>query len=235
MRVEGLRLPPSDYDWRLMLGRRAFPDYMSSALRRRYGRSSSPPTVEDSEFYGAAFRVKRGRARPRVLDPDPMVSLRPDGGEWRGSEDAVLTVLPEHLRIELPEGVAASDIRVSFGWFPGWEYRVDGGAWREAIRRSWLLSGEVPAGARVVEYRYSALRPWDRAAGLAMSVLTWLGLIGWRLRRAVPTDAPTTPPTPAMPSPPLQANDPGATIAPGPDSRQGDHQRGSRGTLSSSR
>jgi len=183
VRVEGLRLPPSDYDWQLLLGRRAFPDYMSSTLRRRYGRSSKPPTVEESEFYGASFRVRRARAQPQVLSPDPMVSLRPEGGEWAGAEDAVLTVLPERLTVALPAGTVASDIRISFGWFPGWEYRVDGGPWRPAQRRSWLLSGEVPDGAQRVEYRYSAWRPWDRAAGLVISALTWLGLLGWRLRR----------------------------------------------------
>ncbi|MCO4772678.1 MAG: hypothetical protein KDA24_21785, partial [Deltaproteobacteria bacterium] len=183
VRVEGARLPPSDYDWQLALGRRAFPEYMAPKLRRRYGRSSKPPTKEESEFYGASFRIRRGQSEPLVLNPDPMVSLRPTGAEWMGANEAGLTVKPEHLTIALPDGVQAGELRVSFGYFPGWEARVDGGAWRPAGRRSWLLATDIPSGARRVEMRFSATAPWGRSVGILLSLTTLLGLGGTTIRR----------------------------------------------------
>ncbi len=183
VRIEDARLPPSDYDWQLSLGRRAFPEYMAPALRSRYGRSSKPPTREQSEFYGASYRLRRGTARPLALSPDPMVSLRAAGGDWQGAADAALTVRPERFTIALPVGRRAGDLRLSMAWFPGWEASVDGGPFQPAERASWLLATPVPEGARTVVFRYSATRPWDRAAGLALSALTWIGLLGVGLRR----------------------------------------------------
>ena len=109
--------------------------------------------------------------------------MRPRGSEWRGAESVTLEVLPERLAIGLPEGVEAGDLRVSFGYFPGWEVQVDGGDWVPAGRKSWLLAAEIPDGAREVLFRYSAWRPWDRAIGFGISALTALGLLGFGSRR----------------------------------------------------
>jgi len=188
VRIEDARLPPSDYDWNLSLGRRAFPEYMSAPLRRKYGRSSKPPTREESEFYGASFRVRRGVARPVALTPQSMVSLRPDDGEW-GQIEAGLSVLPERFTVSLPPGVPAGEVRLSMAWFPGWEASVDSGPFRAADKRSSLLATHVPADARSVVFRYSAYKPWDRSAGWALSVLSWLVLAGFaRARRATTRD-----------------------------------------------
>lgn len=201
VRIENVRLPPSDYDWQLSLGRRAFPEYMAPKLRRRYGRSSKPPTREQSEFYGASYRIRRGAAKPVALNPEPMVSFRASGKAWRGLAEAQLTLLPERFTITLPPGLTTGEVRLSMGWFPGWEASVDGGAWTGADKKSWLLATEVPTGAKRVVFRYSAVRPWDRSLGLGLSLMTLLALLGKGLR----------------------SKGPEATTAPGPDSRQGDH------------
>lgn len=181
-RIEDVRLPPSDYDWELALGRRAFPEYMAPKLRQRYGRSSKPPTRAESEFYGATHRIRRGRAEAQVLDPEPMVAHRPEGGEWSGLEQASFDLLPERVRIVLPGGLLAGEVRFTMGWFPGWEASVDGGPWRATHHRSWLQAADVPAGAREVRLRYSAFRPWDRSAGLLLTLATGMGMVWWRRR-----------------------------------------------------
>jgi hypothetical protein len=191
VRIEDARLPPSDYDWNLALGRRAFPEYMSRKLRRRYGLHSKPPSVETSEFYGASFRVRRGKARPVLLSPEPMVSYRPDGEEWRGLADAEFVIRPEHISITAAQPLQAGRVRFSMAWFPGWEVSVDGGEWSAAPMSSSLLAVRIPERTRSIEFRYSALRPWGRAAGLLLSGLTLLGLgvlASHQLRRGQPRD-----------------------------------------------
>lgn len=191
VRIEDARLPPSDYDWNLALGRRAFPDYMSEELRRRYGLYSEPPSVETSEFYGASFRVRRGKARPVALSPQPMVAFRPDGEGWRGLADAAFTLRPEQVQIQFAEPVGPGRVRFTMGWFPGWEVHADGGPWEPAARSSWLLATRVPDGTRTVAFRYSAFRPWGRGvgllgSGLALLALALLGVA--RARREEPRD-----------------------------------------------
>lgn len=190
VRIEDARLPPADYDWELALGRRAFPEYMSRKLRRNYGLHSKPPSVARSQFYGASFRVKRGRSEPQVLEPEPMVSFRPDGAEWGGLADAQFVVRPERIVITPSEPLASGRLRFTMAWFPGWEVRADDGPWEAAARSSSLLAVRVPAGTETVEFRYSAWRPWGRGVGLAVSLVTLLGLVGAGvgLRRERPRD-----------------------------------------------
>jgi len=192
VRIEGARLPPSDYDWNLALGRRAFPEYMSRKLRRRYGLHSKPPSVETSEFYGASFRVRRGKAKPQLLSPEPMVSFRPDDEEWRGLADAEFDIRPEHISITAAQPRGAGRVRFSMAWCPGGEVRADEGDWEVAARSSSLLAVRVPDGTRTIEFRYSALRPWGRGVGLLVSSLTILGLgvlVRRRSGREWPRDA----------------------------------------------
>ncbi len=186
VRIEDARLPPSDYDWNLALGRRAFPEYMSRKLRRRYGLHSKPPSVETSQFYGASFRVRRGKAKAQVLSPEPMVAFRPDGEDWQGLADAEFDVRPEHISITAAQPLGPGRVRFSMAWFPGWEVRAGGGAWRAAAKSSSLLAVRIPEGTRTIEFRYSALRPWGRGVGLLMSGLTMLGLVAIARRRPGP-------------------------------------------------
>ena len=183
VRLEDLKLPPDDYGWRTARARRAFPEYMTPKLRHAYGKRTRPPSVADSERYGAAARILPGRPAPYRLSPDPWVAVRTEGGSWAPAPDVAWTLAPERIELELPAGHPAGRVRFASAWFPGWEARVDGGAWHAAISSSSLLAVDAPAGARSVHLRYSILRPLDRPAGIAFSVATLGGLFGWRRRR----------------------------------------------------
>jgi hypothetical protein len=171
VRVEGLTLPPSDYEWNLAKSRRVFPEYMSVALRERYGKISKPPTIARSQGYHASYRVGRGSAGLQKLQPEPFVSFRARGSDYQGLTSAVVERAPERLLVTLPAGQQAGNIRLASAWFPGWMSRVDGGEWRRALRSESLLAVRVGEGERQVEFRYFVLRPWQRPVGLA---ITWL-------------------------------------------------------------
>ena len=179
VRVEDLTLPPSDYEWSLAKSRRVFPEYMSVALRERYGKISKPPSRARSESYHASYRVLRGRSGLQQLEPQPYVSYRPVGGDYQGLRDAEVERAPERLRVQLPASQRGGNVRVSEAWFPGWMARVDGGAWGRALRSESLLAVRVPDGAQEVEFRYFVTRPWQRPVGL---LITWfsISVLGWR-------------------------------------------------------
>jgi hypothetical protein len=179
VRVEGLVLPPSDYDWSLAKSRRVFPEYMSVELRERYGKLSKPPSVARSQSYHASYRVLRGRGGLHRLAPQPYVSFRPTGGKYQGLQSAEVEREPERLRVVLPASQRGGNVRISEAWFPGWMARIDGGAWSRALRSESLLAATVPAGAQEVEFRYFVTRPWQRPVGLS---ITWfsIALLGWR-------------------------------------------------------
>jgi hypothetical protein len=178
IRVEGLLLPPSDYDWRLAKSRRVFPEYMSVSLRERYGKISKPPSVAVSQGYHASFRVHPGRRGLQPLEPEPFVSFRPEGASYKGLAAARWQHEAQGLSVELPPGQVAGNVRVTEAWFPGWMARVDGGPWRRALRSRSLLAAAVPDGVRRVEFRYFASRPWYRGLAIGLSLLTLLGLAG---------------------------------------------------------
>ena len=183
VRIEDLTLPPSDYGWQLAKSRRVFPEYMSVALRERYGKISKPPTRARSQGYHASYRVLRGGAGLDRLAPEPFVSFRAVGGAYAGLAAASVERDPEQLRVRIPAGQGAGNVRLAEAWFPGWMSRVDGGDWIRALRSESLLAATVHAGAQQVEFRYFVMRPWQRPLGLAISWLT-LGFLGWRrLRR----------------------------------------------------
>ena len=183
VRVEGAALPPSDYDFRVAKSRRVFPEYMSIPLREKYGKYSKPPSEERSERFGAAARYDMWSGRHTPLQPEPLVAFRPDGADYGGLAEADLAIRPERVLIRLPEGLPAGNVRLTMGWFPGWRSRVDGGSWSTALRSRSLLAVAVPAGATQVELRYSAWHPWDRPAGLAISLLSLAGIALLRRRR----------------------------------------------------
>ena len=186
VRLESPALPPTDYRFRVAKTRVVFPEYLAIKLRDQYGRYSKLPSREVSERYGVSARYRRGSARETALDPDPWVSFRPEGGRWRGLEDADWELKPERVTIDLPAGLPAGRARFAGGWFVGWQGRADGGPWAPAVRSQHLLAIDVPAGTRRVELRYAWTSPWDRPAGLVLSLLTLggLGVAGIRRRRA---------------------------------------------------
>jgi hypothetical protein len=183
VRVEDATLPPDDYDWKLAKTRRVFPEYMSVSLRDRYGKRTKPPSRELSESLAVDFRVSASSERPSALDPMPWVSFRPQAGRYDGLPAASWERRPEWIRVALPEGLPAGRLRIAEGWFLGWYARAGGsGDWVAAKQSEWLLAADVPAGARVLEFRYSAWRPWDRGLGLLVSGALLLGLLLTALR-----------------------------------------------------
>jgi hypothetical protein len=197
VRVEEATFPPGDYDHRVALSRLAFPEYMRPDLRRRYGRRRDVPSREESESFGVSLRVGEDGQPPQAFDPAPLATL--DG--------APLTVMvePESLTVELPEDHGAGRVALLFSWFPGWEVSVDDAPFRAADQWQDLLVADVPAEARRLQFRYSALRPWDRSLGLAVSLLTVVEVLARRLlsvRRGgrSPSRAPSQPGSPGTPS-----------------------------------
>jgi len=183
VRVEMAPLPPTDYGFRVAVTRRVFPEYMSVKLRRKYGSFSRIPSIELSEEYGVGWRYTWGSSREQLFSPGPWVWFRPEGGEYGPLAEATWELKPERVTIDLPDDLGAGSVRFVQAWFPGWEGRVDGGAWSRALRSEELQAVRVPAGARRVELRYSAFRPLDRSLGLGISFVCLL-LIGrlWRRR-----------------------------------------------------
>jgi len=183
VRVEQARVPPSDYEARVALARRAYPEYMTPPLRERYAKGwDRPPTRAVSEALHVTWRLKWRTDRADRLDPAPYTSWD-DGSGWSPDPEATWSRVPERIVVQLPEGRGEGAVRIAEMAFPGWLARVDDGPWIEATSADELLAADVPAGARRVEFLYSALRPWDRALGLLLSTGTLLGLGGAALRR----------------------------------------------------
>jgi hypothetical protein len=173
-RVENLRLPPASFDHRVGRTTGIFPEYSNPVARKRYlGRTPKPGR---SESVGIRWRIERRRAKP--ISPEPLARL--NGVPVLGSEVAFSG---ENIDVSLPVGGPAGLLRIASQDFPGWRARVDGGEWQDVGAKHGLLALPVPAGARRVELRYSAWRPWDRAAGNVVSLLMLLGGFGWWWRR----------------------------------------------------
>jgi hypothetical protein len=176
VRIENLRLPPSSFAWRVARTQGIFPEYDNPELRRRYvpGR----PREGQSEAFGVSWRVLRRRIHPLV--PGPLARLE---GEPLVGVDVRFS--GERVDVDVPPGSPGGRLAVASQAFPGWRVRVDGGAWRDAGAAEGLLAAPIPAGARRVEFRYSAWRPWDRAAGRLLTALTLLAIAVPPIRRRV--------------------------------------------------
>ncbi len=185
VRLEEAWLPPSDYDWKVGLLRRAYAEYLPPALWTDFGSHwlLPPEDVEQSEFLGAGWRFARGASAPIPLDPQPYAALLPAGDGAAGSIPLEWTRDPERIVVRLPTGHGGGTLRVAESWFPGWRVRVDGGEWVVPEPPGLILATEVPAGGREVELRYGWLRPWDRPVGAAVSVVTLVLLLSVAVRR----------------------------------------------------
>jgi hypothetical protein len=119
----------------------------------------------------AVFAAVAGRTGPAVLVRDATMNRR------------VLEV-----------SAAASAVRIAENWSRGWQYREDGGAFRDAVQapdRSMVLPLHGAVGLRLVEMRYDppARRLGRTLSGLALLVTLAAGAFALRPRRAVMEEA----------------------------------------------
>ncbi|MBM4293256.1 MAG: YfhO family protein, partial [Deltaproteobacteria bacterium] len=103
---------------------------------------------------------------PAPLAPAPLAPAQAFESAW-GHVRATLTA------------PAAGVLVVSEAWAPGWEARVNGGAWRPTERANHLFQGlRVPAGELRVELRY---RPRAARVGLWLAAAAALAAAAlWR-------------------------------------------------------
>lgn len=194
VRVERLRFPPTEFRWRVAQAFRCHREYMTRRIFRDYVKEG---VRENDTDVSAAFGVQRvyrtNQDQPEILDARALAAFRPLGG----SEFFDLETRPEirggWIVLNLPEAHAGGEVRLLFQAFPGWIYCVDGGAWEQAQDFDGLLGATVTEGARRVHLKFSWRTP-ARRAGLGITVLAWLGVLGaWgsagfrRRRTVVPT------------------------------------------------
>ncbi len=179
IRVEQLRYPPSSSVWKVAKTRRAYPEYMARSSYDQYYQPSQKPKGGEkiSAEYGVDLRFRDGRKDPDPLHPRSRVCHRSKGKkEMMDLPGASLQILPETLKVSLPEGVAEGRLRVAFSAYDGWLVRVDGGSFAPARSQRGLLAVDIPAGAREVEFYYSLQTP-QRRGGLLASAMGALGLL----------------------------------------------------------
>ncbi len=187
VRIERMRFPPSHFRYRVAKAHYVHKEYMTPIIHRHYQRAGgSERDRKVSARYGVERRYEDSQRDPLVFSARSLASFRPDDGKRFDDLAGVPRIEPERITVELPADQPAGRVRVLFQAFPGWLFRVDGGAWETAGEARGLLAARVPAGAREVEFRYS-LRTPARRLGLAATLVTGAGvlfLLGRRWRRA---------------------------------------------------
>ncbi len=176
LRVEEAWLPPADYDWNLGKTRRVFAEYLPAQLFRGYGcHWHLPESHRDlSEILHVSHRFTPG-GEPLELSPLPYALLRPDDVEGARSPIALdWQRVPERIRVALPADHPPGVVRVAESLLPGWQVRLDDGPWGEPLGTGSLLATAVPESTREVSFRYAFARPWYRAAGYCLSLLSLL-------------------------------------------------------------
>ncbi len=183
VRVEDLRFPPADPRYRVARAYRAHLEYMSPAVFERYVEEGA--RVHDgrtSADHGVRHRYRSGDLEPRRLPARSLGQLRPRGGDRFRDLEGV-EIRAGRVAVPLPAGSPAGRVRVLSQYFPGWQGRVDGGAWQPALDHKGLLALEVGEGSRRVEFRFT----WNTPAkhlGVVLSLACWLGLalVAWSRR-----------------------------------------------------
>lgn len=179
-RVWGLLLPPNDLDVEVALAWRAFPEGWSRELHTslvRPARRGSGRAVAD---LGVSRRYRAGHERPDRLDAAPRVRLRVDDGE-HALAARLERPRPAHVVLHLPDGHPGGRVILTEQRMPGWQTRIDGGAWSETRGEGGLIVADVPASAQRLEFRRDPLR-LDRVAGTLLSLLGLLAGL-WLARR----------------------------------------------------
>lgn len=185
LRVEEAWLPPADYDWRVAKTRRVFAEYLPGELWRGYGSQWHLPESERalSEILHVSYRFVPGR-EPLRLDPLPYASLRPEGADQAARPMALpWQRVQERVRVVLPPGHPPGVVWIAESHLPGWQVRLDGGPWGEPLAGGALLAVAVTPRVRAVTFHYTFARPWYRAVGYALSLVSGLYCLLFATRR----------------------------------------------------
>jgi hypothetical protein len=106
----------------------------------------------------------------------PSATGRPLEAEWRIERYNPLVVRVRTIASK-PAVLVLADQH-----FPGWEGTVDGRRAPVLVANALFRAVTIPAGEHVVEFRY---RPGPLRAGVAISVVAWLVVMGLAVRGAV--------------------------------------------------
>ncbi|MBX7235069.1 MAG: YfhO family protein [Caldilineales bacterium] len=126
-------------------------------------------------------------ARAAVRSPafQPLAEAALEGGEAQNGPGGSATVASQRANdMRLMTDSSAPDVLlVSQTWYPGWEARIDGGAWQPVLRADGVWQAvQVPAGQHQVELRFRS-RPFVVGLLVAAGVLLAMGG-GWVGERA---------------------------------------------------
>ena len=89
-------------------------------------------------------------------------------------------ITPEHARVIVNASADGAVVLSENYFYPGWRAFVDGVETKIARANVALSAVPVRAGARQIEFIFD---PWSVKIGIAISALTILALIAWRVRR----------------------------------------------------
>lgn len=127
-------------------------------------------------------------AQAAVRSPafQPLAEAALEGGEGRDGPGGSATVVLQRaneMRL-MTDSSAPGVLLVSQAWYPGWEARIDGGAWQPVLRADGVWQAvQVAAGQHQVELRFRS-RPFIAGLVLAVGVLLVVGggWVGERVR-----------------------------------------------------
>jgi hypothetical protein len=189
MRVDFVTFPPSDPSISLSTLRRVYPEYFtpkvkSSLLKLK---ENSTETIQKLERAAVAVSFRSDRTPGERLNPSPYAELVGEGGK---SAALTFTRGGERIRVELPG--TAGTLTLKEQWFPGWDARIGDRPRKVSATADGLMTLKLRADDRgTLELSFSRTR-WDRSLGIAMTVLTTLGLwLPWRRRSRTGPAGPT--------------------------------------------
>lgn len=175
-RVAGMVLPPNDLHTNVYMVHRAVPEFFTPKTVPRF---RNPLHERDSIAHrDAVHSIRASGVEAQQRPVWPWVRLHAGAKSW-GLAATVERPDPGTIVLTLPEGVRSGEVEVIEQDFPGWEVRVDDGAWAPVQSERGTLTVPIDAGAARVEFTYTA-NTLPRRLGMMGTLLGLLGLLGLR-------------------------------------------------------
>jgi hypothetical protein len=156
------------------LGVTAIIDASKGSLQQNAARL---PRIYAPESVSGVRNKEEALARLATLDPAREAVV--EGGEsipQNGGASVQITAYEGDLYRARYQAAHATLLRIAVPYFPGWQAEVDGRA-LPVVPADFALMGVVaPAGSHELTVRY---KPARFAGGAAISVVAWLGALGW--------------------------------------------------------